>query len=115
MNDSIYWISAGIVSLFIGFSFYKCLVNPTDEKKPFRFKVYQGWNQAICFFIGVGGVLYYFIKVRFQQLLKNGATLSLSDIVLILFFLSSGMELTPYLLTYITKVIPEVLKKRLEQ
>lgn len=114
MNDLLYWIFAGIVSLFVGFAFYKILVNPQGEEKSLGFIIYQGWNHTICFFVGVGGILYYFLKVRGEQI-KGGSTLSLIDIFLVVLLLMSCMGLMPYFLTNITKGIEAILRKILEK
>lgn len=114
MLSLIYLIIAVTSSLFMGYSFYKCLVNPNGDAVLLRTKLYQSWNHAICFFVGVCAIFYYFIKVRWYQI-NNGATLSLSDIVLSLFFLMSCMGLMPYFLTNITKGIEAILRKILEK
>ena len=113
MNDLLYLVIFMIGSIIVGIIFYKCLVNSTDEKKPLKFKLYQTWNHTICFFVGVGVILYYFIKVRWVQI-SNGAPISLTDIILALFLLMSAMGLLPYFLTNITKGIASILNKVLK-
>jgi uncharacterized membrane protein (GlpM family) len=111
MSDLIYWLIFGIVSFFLGFSiFCSYFVKSGDRQYRFRDKVSQGWSHAICFFVGAGGILYYFIRVRWGQI-HNGAAVSFIDIILILFLLMSGMGLMPYFLINITKGIEAILSK----
>ena len=108
-----------IVSLIFGWKSFEIFIlfNPegktlgkSKEYPSFCWRLYQKWNHFICFFIGGGGIGFYFWKIRWPQISKDG-NISVADFVLLLFFLMSLMGLTPYALTNLTKSIVEIIQK----
>ena len=106
MRDLSYWVIAAGVSIIAGVFFYRSAVKVEEKFIMCR----QFWNHLICFFIGVFGILYYFIFIRLPQI-KNGTPLSLSDVILFLLLLVSSIGNMPYLVDYITKETSEIIKK----
>jgi len=106
MGSYIYWAVVTIICLIIGWK--------TPELFATSRSFIQRWNQFVCFFVGGGGIGFYFWKVRWLQIVQ-GENATLFDFIFLIFFLMSLMGLTPYFLTNITKSIAELLKKAVEK
>lgn len=88
-----------------------------DEKKsiknaPWQWKFIEVWNRFINMFLG-GLIGYYFILVRWKQILKGG-NLTIADFVVFIIFSMCLLGWFPYLLKNITMGITAILKRVLK-
>lgn len=87
MRESFIFLSIVIISIFLGLNKFLS-IKDQYKSKSFNLKFSEGWNNIMNFFIS-GLISFYFIIIRWPQLL-DGSLLNYSDIILLVIF-SMGM------------------------
>ena len=112
ISTNIYWIAVGLVSVLGGLYFIgrsscmKHLIIANFIGKPIKYGIMRSASSSEA------EEALIILEFRWKQI-SSGRKISLIDLVLVLFFLTSVMGLLPYMLTNLTKGIADLLKKRL--
>lgn len=110
-----------IVSLILAFiDFIASITYDFGEDKkiikknaPWQFKFFEIWSRFFNFFIA-GLIGYYFISVRWSQLL-NGKEINVNDFILFFIFAACIFRWLPYLIKNFTEGINAILKRILDK